>query len=201
LEQQQSGDSSPLLAANIKTTEDRLDELNGRLERRREELQQERNCAITDIHHHGRAWVLPHPERSSPGIAPMVRDEEIERIAVQAAIAYEEARGWQVVSVEKENRGFDLISRRSHPEDPQTAIEVRFIEVKGRAGVDEVALTANEYKTAERLKRDYWLYVVFNCATRPEIYTIQDPVRLGWKPVVKIEHYHIGADDILKTAS
>jgi len=58
-----------------------------------------------------------------------------------------------VVSVEKENRGFDLISRKPHPEDPQTAIEVRFIEVKGRATVGEIALTMNEYKTAERLKR------------------------------------------------
>src|SRR5262249_14101751 len=151
-----------LTAANIKTTEDKLDELNGRLERRREELHQERNCAITDIHHQGRAWVLPHPERTSPGIAPMVRDEEIERIAVDAAVAYEEARGWQVVSVEEENRGFDLISRKPHPEDPQTAIEVRFIEVKGRATVAEIALTTNEYKTADRLKKDYWLYAVFN---------------------------------------
>src|SRR5437763_12712950 len=92
-EQQQKGDATPLLAANIKTTEDRLDELNGRLERRRVELKQERHCTISDIRHHGRAWVLPHPERLSPGIAPMVRDEEIERIAVQFVIAYEEARG------------------------------------------------------------------------------------------------------------
>ena len=66
LEAQQAGDKTPLLAANIKTTEDRIFELNGRLERRREEIQQERNCTITDIHHHGRAWVLPHPERTSP---------------------------------------------------------------------------------------------------------------------------------------
>ncbi len=29
--------------------------------------------------------------------------------------------------------------------------------------IGEVALTTNEYKTAERLKNDYWLYVVFNC--------------------------------------
>ena len=131
LESQQTGDTSPLLAANIKTTEDRLDELNGRLEGRREELEQERHCIISDIHHHGRAWVLPHPERTSPKITSIVRDEEIERIAVKAVIAHEEARGWEVVSVEKENRGFDLISRKPHPEDPQTAIEVRFIEVKG----------------------------------------------------------------------
>jgi superfamily II DNA or RNA helicase len=200
VESQQAGDNSPLLAANMKTTEDRLDELNGRLERRREELQQERHCTIADIQPIGRAWVLPHPDRTKPNIAPMVRDEEIERIAVQAVIAYEEARGWQVQSVESENRGFDLISRRPHPEDPQTAIEVRFIEVKGRAGIGEVALSSNEYKTADRLKNDYWLYVVYNCATQPEAHVIQDPIRVGWDPIVKVEHYHANAARILAAA-
>ncbi len=200
LESQRTGDTTPLLAANIKTTEDRLDELNGRLDRRREELQQERRCTITDIHHHGRAWALPHPERTSPRIAPMVRDEQIERIAVEMVKAHEEARGWKVESVEKDNRGFDLISRKPHPEDPQTAIEVRFIEVKGRATVGEVALTTNEYKTAERLKKDYWLYVVFNCGSTPQIQVVRDPARLGWEPLVKIEHYHVSADAIIGAA-
>ena len=95
---------------------------------------------------------LPHPERTSPQLAPMVRDDEIERIAVAEAIRHEEARGWVVESVESENRGFDLISRRPHPEDPKTFIEVRFIEVKGRAGVGVVALSENEYRTAQRLE-------------------------------------------------
>jgi hypothetical protein len=130
----------------------------------------------------------------------MVRDDEIERQAVQAVIAHEEARGWTVISVEKEDRGFDLISRRPHPEDPATAIDVRFIEVKGRSGIGEVALTTNEYKTAERLKKDYWLYVVFNCAAQPEIRTIQDPARLNWEPLVKIEHYHVGPKAILEAS-
>ena len=200
LEQQQRGDASPLLAANIKTTEDRLDELNGRLERRREELKQERHCTIADIRHHGRAWVLPHPERMSPGIAPMVRDDEIERLAIRFVIAHEEARGWRVESVEKDNRGFDLISRKPHPEDPQTAIEVRFIEVKGRAAIGEIALSSNEYKTAERLKKDYWLYVVFNCGSTPQVHIVQDPVRLGWEPIVQVEHYHTSAQSIIRGA-
>ncbi|HET8892042.1 MAG TPA: DUF3883 domain-containing protein, partial [Candidatus Angelobacter sp.] len=200
LEQQQKGDATPLLAANIKTTEDRLDELNGRLERRREELKQERHCTIADIRHHGRAWVLPHPERTSPGIAPMVRDEEIERLAIRAVIAYEETRGWQVESVEKENRGFDLISRKPHPEDPRTAIEVRFIEVKGRAAIGEIGLTSNEYKAAERLKNDYWLYTVFNCGTQPKVLVVQNPARLGWEPIVKIEHYVVSAQRFLEAA-
>lgn len=84
--------------------------------------------------------------------------------------------------MEQENRGFDLISRKPHPEDPETAIAVRFIKVKGRSTVGEIALTTNEYKTAERLKQDYWLYVVFNCATTPDVHPIQNPVKLGWEP-------------------
>ncbi len=197
IEQKESGSKESGLDGRIKQSEDRLFELNARLEQRREELQQEGSCTITDIRHHGCAWVLPHPERSSPEIASMVSNDEIERLAVEAVIAHEEARGWKVVSVEKENRGFDLISRQPHPEDPETAIVVRFIEVKGRSTVGEVALTTNEYKTAERLKQDYWLYVVFNCALIPEVHVIQDPVRLEWEALVKIEHYHVSAQKIL----
>ncbi|MBD1212682.1 MAG: DUF3883 domain-containing protein [Dolichospermum circinale Clear-D4] len=197
LQQKESGDKEQGLDGRMKQLDDRSFELNGRLEQRREELQQEASCAITDIHHHGRAWVLPHPERSSPEIAPMVADDEIEKIAIQAVIEYETARGWQVMSVEKENRGFDLISRQPDSGDPLKASLVRFIEVKGRANIGEVALTTNEYKTAARLKRDYWLYVVFNCALSPEVHTIQDPVKLDWQPYVKIEHYQLKAEDLL----
>lgn len=193
----ESGYKEQGLDGRMKQLDDRSFELNGRLEQRREELKQEASCAITDIHHHGRAWVLPHPERSSPEIAPMVADDEIEKIAIQAVIEYETARGWQVVSVEKENRGFDLISRQPDSGDPLKASLVRFIEVKGRANFGEVALTTNEYKTAARLKRDYWLYVVFNCALSPEVHTIQDPVKLDWQPYVKIEHYQLKTEDLL----
>jgi superfamily II DNA or RNA helicase len=198
LNQKESGSQEAGLEGRMQMLEDRLDELNTRLEQRRAELQQEQQCTISNIQHLGSAWVLPHPERETPVGRKMVSDPEIEKMAVQAVIAYEEARGWQVQSVEQENRGFDLISRKPHPEDPQTAIEVRFIEVKGRAHVDEVALTTNEYKTAERLKDDYWLYAVFNCATQPEVHVIQDPARMGWKPVLKVEHYHVEANEILK---
>lgn len=200
-EQQQQGDSSSPVAANLKQVEDRLDELNGRLEGRRAELAQERQAMIGDIQFVGRAWVLPHPDRTKPEIAPMVRDDEIERLAVNFVRKHEEQRGCVVESVEAENRGFDLISRRFDPNDPKTCVEIRFIEVKGRSVVGEIALTTYEYKTAERLKNDYWLYVVFNCGTKPDLQIVQDPVRLGWKPIVKIEHYHVGAKEILSAAT
>jgi superfamily II DNA or RNA helicase len=201
-EQQATGETDSPVAANIKLTEDKLEELNARLENRRDELSQERHCTISDIRRVGVGWVLPHPERAAPNTAPFVRDDDIERIAVDAVIAMEEARGWVVNSVESENRGFDLISRRPHPEDPKTAIEVRFIEVKGRSHVGEVALSSNEYRTAQRLRMDYWLYVVFNCANNPQINVVRDPTQqMNWEPVVRIEQYHVKSDEVLAAAS
>jgi Domain of unknown function (DUF3883) len=86
-------------------------------------------------------------------------------------------------------------------EDPKTAIEVRFIEVKGRSAIAEVALTSNEYKTAQRLKKDYWLYVVFNCAGTAGINVVRDPAQLDWQPIVKIEHYLVKPQAILDVAT
>jgi len=195
-EMQERGDTSQPLAANIKTIEDRLDELNARLEHRRAELERERECMVGDIQHVARAWVLPHPERQTPQMAGMVADPEIERIAVQFAIQHEQAQGRVVESVEADNRGFDLISRKPHPEDPKTATDVRFIEVKGRADTGDIALTSNEYNTARRLKKDYFLYVVLHCATTPSLNILPDPATLDWQPIVKVEHYRLRQDSI-----
>jgi len=194
--QQNSGSAESGLEGRLTMAEHRIQELNLRLDKRQKELAQERHCTIGDIQHQGTAWVLPHPERKTPEFAPLVKDDEIERIAVNAVIAYENKHGRQVQSVEAENRGFDVISRRPHPEDPQTAIEVRFIEVKGRASVGEVALTSNEFRTAKRLGQDYWLYVVFNCATKPEVHVVRDPYRLEWVELVKVVHYKFASAQI-----
>ncbi|WP_347242800.1 DUF3883 domain-containing protein [Thermogutta sp.] len=185
LERQQQGED---VALALSEAEKRLEELNTRLERRREELRRERELAIADLTPVGSALVLPHPEREQ--FAPVVRDEEVERIAIEEAMRYERERGWVPEDVSAEDRGFDILSR--HPESGS----VRFIEVKGRAGEGPVALTPNEYKTAERLRGDYWLYVVFDCATRPRLIPVQDPLRLNWEPIVKIEHYRIQPEQL-----
>lgn len=193
--QKEAGSAESGLDGRIKISEDKLLDLDHRLQSRRHELEQERQCSIGDIRHIGRAWVMPHPDRAAPTIAPMVADPEIERIAVNFVIAHEESQGRIVESVEADNRGFDLISRRAHPEDPKTAIDVRFIEVKGRAHFGEIALTSNEYRTAQRLGKDYYLYVVLHCATSdPSLNIFQDPSKLDWQPVVKVEHYKLRLD-------
>lgn len=197
--QQESGRDLPGLSGRLAMAEQRLEELNHRLESRLAELALERNLTIGDIQRLGRAWVVPHPERGDPSLAPMVRDDAVERIAVETAIAHERARGWEVESVEALSRGYDLLSRRPNPANPTLTVEVRHIEVKGRSGVGEVALSANEHRTAVKLGQDFWLYVVYNCGSTPELHTIQDPARLDWKAVVRVEHF-IAAPEILRGA-
>ena len=201
IQAQIDGDKNPYLASNISQTENRVLELTNRLEHRKNDLAKERQCTISSTLHLGTAWVLPHPDRDKPEIRGMVSDTEIEKIAVKKTIEHEEALGYTVQSVETENRGFDLISRKPHPEDPLTAIDVKFIEVKGRAFIGPVALSSNEYKTAQRLKKDFYLYVVYNCAAQPELHIIKDPALLGWQPIVTVEQYQLKSDIIINSAN
>ncbi|HLG17852.1 MAG TPA: DEAD/DEAH box helicase family protein [Blastocatellia bacterium] len=127
-----------------------------------------------------------------------LRFTEIEHIAVQATIAFEQARGFTVENVENDTRGFDLISRRFRSGPSREEIETRFIEVKGRARVGDIALTANEYKAAQSLGDDYWLYVVFNCLSEPQVTALQNPARLEWEALSKIDCYRIGAEGLLR---
>jgi hypothetical protein len=140
-----------------------------------------------------------HPASQRPQAD--LRFATIERIAVQAVVAFEGARGCKVESVEGDTRGFDLISRRVLSKTEGDRVATRFIEVKGRAAVGEIALTANEYKAALRLGDDYWLYVVFNCGSQPQVTTIQNPARFDWEALSKIDCYRLGSETILESQS
>lgn len=185
LQRQQRGEEVSLA---LSEAQKRLDELIERLERRRRELAQEQKLAIADIARIGSTLVLPYPEEEA--VRELIPDVEVERIAMEVAMRYERERGWLPEDVSGENRGFDILSR--HPESGQ----VRFIEVKGRATSGPIVLTPNEYKTASRLREDYWLYVVFDCATKPRLLTVQDPARLGWSPVMRIDCFRISPHEI-----
>ena len=106
------------------------------------------------------------------------RDVEVERIAVEVAIAFEAAQGADVrdVSTPPKARlaglndypGFDLMSKR--------VSEERGIEVKGRVGIGEIELTENEWARACILRERYWLYAVFDCGgSQPRLLRVQDP--------------------------
>ena len=111
-------------------------------------------------------------------------DADVEAIAVEVATAYEERLGAVVTDVSKPELarragltdwpGFDLKSR--YPAGADGSVEERAIEVKGRAGSGDVHISDNEWARACNLRGDYWLYVVFDCATpRPRLVRVRDP--------------------------
>ena len=130
------------------------------------------------------------------------RDAEVERIAMEVAIAFESAQGADVRDVSTPDKarlagltdypGFDLLSKRPGEE--------RGIEVKGRVGVGEIELTENEWARACILRERYWLYVVFDCGgAKPRLLRVQDPFA---KLIAKARgSVVIGYSDIVRSAS
>jgi hypothetical protein len=135
------------------------------------------------------------PELIAPGIITFVahalvvpssdpvdieqHDANVEAVAMRVAMAFEESYGAKVVDVHTpalaraaglpDNPGFDLLS--IYPKNKRRAIEV-----KGRAGTGDVEVSANEWAKACNMRDGYWLYAVYDCATRmPRLVRVQDP--------------------------
>lgn len=107
------------------------------------------------------------------------RDADVEQVAMNLAWAYEESSGAIVKDVHTpalaraaglgDNPGFDLLA--VHPDG-----EKRCIEVKGRARTGPVEISRNEWAKACNLGDQYWLYVVYGCATpAPQMERVRDP--------------------------
>jgi superfamily II DNA or RNA helicase/DNA-binding XRE family transcriptional regulator len=107
------------------------------------------------------------------------QDAQVEQVAMRVASAFEQAAGGRVQDVHTpelargagltDNPGFDLLSTR--PNGERLAVEV-----KGRAGIGDVEISANEWARAANLRSEYWLYVVYDCATpAPRLVRVRDP--------------------------
>ena len=124
------------------------------------------------------------PADAAPTDPPMRRDKDIEIAAMQIAMGYERDYGRSPEDRSAENLGFDIAS---HGEDGS-----RYIEVKGRAGIGSVSLTENEWRAAENMRGEYWLYIVSDIASQPQLTTIQDPAgSLPSEQIVKRTRYQI----------
>ncbi len=136
------------------------------LERKKDRLQKEIEAEIhlypTEPKILGAVRVIPL------NLQKMVSSKEIEETGMKIAMEYEMSQGRTPEDVSSQDVGYDI---RSFDENEN----YRYIEVKARANEGEVALTPNEWLMAQRLKDEYWLYVVINAATNPELYTIQNP--------------------------
>ena len=106
-------------------------------------------------------------------------------IAMRLVMEHEKALGRQVYDVHEKNLGYDVTSL-----DVKSG-ELRLIEVKGlSATTGTILLTPNERRVAEDRPDCYWLYVVTNCASTPELQEpVSNPARFPWHQVTKVQHY------------
>ncbi|GAB4255340.1 MAG: helicase-related protein [Thermoleophilia bacterium] len=165
-------------------------ELLHRRERRRKELEQERALSLQAVERIAGVLVLPHPERETPEIRRLQPNAGTEATAMRVVMEYERAQGRQVYDVHEKNLGYDITSL-----DVNSG-ELRLIEVKGLAGATgTILLTPNERRVAEDRRDCYWLYVVTNCATEPQLKEpIKDPARFEWNEVTQVAHYWLPVD-------
>jgi superfamily II DNA or RNA helicase len=159
-------------------------------QRKKEELQARKQALEEQIRR--QTSLLP----ASPKVLGVVRvlpqvatdddmrsDAEIEAIGMQVAMQYEREHGRNPEDVSAENVGYDI--RSTSPLG-----EVRYIEVKARATTGAIVLTPNEWLMAQRLGNEYWLYVVENAATQPQLCIIQNPAaKLQPEEVVEVVRY------------
>jgi superfamily II DNA or RNA helicase len=127
----------------------------------------------------GTALVGLWPTPEEPAVQAMRNNPEVERAAMEWAMATERDTGWEPedVSSERDGRGFDIRSvRRDHAGG---VAEVRRIEVKGRAPErGDVSLCRTEWIAAHRHGETFWLYVLYGAlGEHPRGLRIQDPAR------------------------
>ena len=169
-ERKAKGENVDLVIRNKETLKNEYEET---LKELKEALKKEENLAIGSPQFIGIIKVLKGT------FDVMVSDEEVEKIGMEYAMKYEREQGREPQDVSKENLGFDI---RSHDKNGN----VRYIEVKARSGEGAVALTQNEWFKANRFQDDYYLYVILNAVTSPELYIFQNPAK-NLKPEEKIE--------------
>ena len=123
--------------------------------------------------------------RETPEVQRLRPHPETEMTAMRVVMEHEEALGRKVYDVHEKNLGYDVTSINL------AAGELRLIEVKGLARTTgSILLTPNERRVAEDRRDCYWLYIVTNCASVPELQEpIRDPAKYPWHESTKVQHY------------
>lgn len=167
-EDQEAGKDVRLNLENIQRS---INDLNGRLESRKRELQSMRHVTNGTPVVHGGALVIPmglmrqlRGEAAPDAAAAIFASDpaaraRIEKIAMEAVRAVEEARGCRVVDVSAQKCGWDITSYA--PSVDGRLPESRHIEVKGRIkGATTVTVTKNEIFESWNQGAKYHLAIV-----------------------------------------
>ena len=156
--QEQAG--KPNARLNSAEARRRADDLQGRLQKRMDEIQRERQLSPLPPVVLGGVLVVPagllRKMAGSVGVSVMTRDTQVSAARARSAVMeVERGLGFEPVDRELDKLGYDIESRV-----PGTG-KLRFIEVKGRVqGAPTVTVTKNEILTSLNKPEDYILAIV-----------------------------------------
>lgn len=168
LESQKAQASYRDMAIAIRTTEVDLERTRYEYKTRKQRLQQEKNLAFHTPILQNICLIIPKQGASlSPEDAE--NKKKIELAGMNAAMRYETEQLRTPADVSLEFLGYDIKSNSNEG--------IRYIEVKAFESTGIVEMTENEWKTAQKLNDNYWLYVVENALNEPKknIFTIRNP--------------------------
>jgi len=168
-------DNSIKHAEATKTTDPTYVEIIRDLELQKEKIKEKwekRNREIAQLTNTSCSWELL-------GLALIVPDEHmrenvrIEQAGIKAVLQYEHSRA---TKPEQQNMIHD-VSDKSCGYDIES-FENRHIEVKSFTTTGSPSLTPHEWDIARRYGDDYWLYIVEDSVTSPQIHVRQNPYEL-----------------------
>jgi hypothetical protein len=157
----------PAARSKLRECEAELDALDRRRREAEAELQDRIDrLRLGPVSIYAQALVLSLP----PEQAEERRDAQAERIALAEVKRREENEGstWEDVSDPHLKAGFDLKVIRADG-------SLRYVEVKGRRGMQPVEMTANEWAQAANHRDRYWLYAASHCDAVPVLHRVPDP--------------------------
>ena len=154
----------------LQVKEQRLADLKQRKKERLEQMEHGAELFAIEPKVMGCAYVVPLNQVEYRQSYGMSRDDEVEHIAMQKAMEFEQQQGREPKDVSADNVGYDI---RSLAADGSK----RYIEVKGRNGTDGVMLSENEMNRLAQLGNKAWLYIVTDCATQPQLHLICNPAQ------------------------
>lgn len=111
--------------------------------------------------------------------APDQAQQDSEQVSTRHVTDLLVDQGWRVADVSRKLRGYDLHATKGR--------DRRLVEVKGVHGAASssgIEMTGNEVLIATQLRREYWLYVIDNCADG------RQPVRHLPRPGARLRRPH-----------
>ncbi|HZT06350.1 MAG TPA: helicase-related protein [Chloroflexota bacterium] len=177
------------MAIAIRTTNERIDALTSELRLRRAALERRKVTAIETAHPVGVAAVVPGPVPHAVEAGMGGDSTAVERAAMRVVMDYETRAGRNPKDVSKTGVGYDI---RSEGADG----EVRYIEVKGHASTGDVILYYTEWQTANRMRGEFFIYMVDQALSNPKLLVVQDPVGKRVQPLERVVEYQIRGETL-----